>query len=210
MLNEALTNKIDSKLVPITHALYTILFMLILYSTKIDIVKLIYKYALAISIITMVLFIYEFILYRISAKKIKDSDSPATVDELIKQSYNSNGKGIKFDLNVTMYSELHDQAIFNIVKLGIINVSPLILMVVKVHLAYYSSLFFEIVGWFTLIVFIYLVFSTIHSVLSSTWLFVKCKTTIVSAEYVGKVQARSDSKEDKKDEKWVYNYSSNI
>lgn len=210
MLNEALTNKIDSKLVPITHALYTILFMLILYSTKIDIVKLIYKYALAISIITMVLFIYEFILYRISAKKIKDSDSPATVDELIKQSYNSNGKGIKFDLNVTMYSELHNQAIFNIVKLGIINVSPLILMVVKVHLAYYSSLFFEIVGWFTLIVFIYLVFSTIHSVLSSTWLFIKCKTTIVSAEYVGKVQARSDSKEDKKDEKWVYNYSSNI
>lgn len=210
MLNEALTNKIDSKLVPITHAIYTILFMLILYSTKIDIVKLIYKYALAISIITMVLFIYEFILYRISAKKIKDSDSPATVDELIKQSYNSNGKGIKFDLNVTMYSELHDQAIFNIVKLGIINVSPLILMVVKVHLAYYSSLFFEIVGWFVLIVFIYLVFSTIHSVLSSTWLFVKCKTTIVSAEYVGKVQARSDSKEDKKDEKWVYNYSSNI
>lgn len=210
MLNEALTNKIDSKLVPITHALYTILFMLILYSTKIDIVKLIYKYALAISIITMVLFIYEFILYRISAKKIKDSDFPATVDELIKQSYNSNGKGIKFDLNVTMYSELHNQAIFNIVKLGIINVSPLILMVVKVHLAYYSSLFFEIVGWFTLIVFIYLVFSTIHSVLSSTWLFVKCKTTIVSAEYVGKVQAHSDSKEDKKDEKWVYNYSSNI
>lgn len=201
MLNEALTNKINSKLVPITHAIYTILFILILYSIKIDIVKLIYKYALAISIITMVLFIYEFILYRISAKKIKDSDSPATVDELIKQSYNSNGKGIKFDLNVTMYSELHDQAIFNIVKLGIINVSPLILMVVKVHLAYYSSLFFEIVGWFVLIVFIYLVFSTIHSVLSSTWLFIKCKTTIVSAEYVGKVQARSDSKEDKKDEK---------
>lgn len=198
---EALMDKINSKLVPITHAIYTILFMLILYSTKIDIVKLIYKYALVISIITLVLIVYEFILYRISAKKIKDSDSPATVDELIKQSYNSNGKDIKFDLNVIMYSELHDQAIFNIVKLGIINVSPLILMVVKVHLVYYSSLFFEIVGWFTLIVFIYLVFSTIHSVLSSTWLFVKCKTTIASAEYVGTVQAHSDKEEDKKDEK---------
>ena len=114
---EALMDKINSKLVPTTHAIYTILFMLILYSTKIDIVKLIYKYALVISIITLVLIVYEFILYRISAKKIKDSDSPATVDELIKQSYNSNGKDIKFDLNVIMYSELHDQAIFNIVKL---------------------------------------------------------------------------------------------
>ena len=166
MISEALMDKIDSKLLPVTHAIYTVLFILIMYSAKIDIVKFICKYALAISIIAMVLFIYESILYGISSKKINDSDSPATVDELIKQSYNSNGKGIKFDLNVTMYSELHDQAIFNIVKLGVINVSPLGLTVVKVHLAYASSLFYEIMGWIILIVFIYLVFSTIHSVLS--------------------------------------------
>ena len=59
----------------------------------------------------------------------------------------------------------------------------------------------EIASWFVLIVFTYLVFSAINFVISSTWLFIKCKTTIVNAEYVGKVQARSDKEEDKKDEK---------
>lgn len=201
MVSEALMNKISSKLVPVTHAIYTALFILIMYSVKIDIVKFICKYRLVISIIAMVLFIYESILYGISAKKIKDSDAPATVDELIKQTFNSNGRGIKFDLKATMYSELHDQAIFNVVKLGVINVSPLGLMVVKVHLAYDSSLFYEIMGWIILIVFIYLVFSTIHSVLSSTWLFVKCKNTVVKAEYIVKAKKSSDKEDNKKDEK---------
>lgn len=201
MITETLMDEINSKLVSVTHAIYTALFILIMYSAKIDIVKFICKYASFISVIALVLFIYESILYGISAKKIKDSDSPATVDELIKQFFNSNGKGIKFDMSVNMYSELHDQAILNIVKLGVINVSPLGLMVVKVHLAYNSSLFYEIMGWIILIVFIYLVFSTIHSVLSSTILFIKCKNTVVKAEYIGKAKKSSNEKKDKKDEK---------
>ena len=58
MVTETLMNEINSKLVSITHAIYTVLFILIMYSAKIDIVKFICKYVLAISIIVIVLFIY--------------------------------------------------------------------------------------------------------------------------------------------------------
>lgn len=210
MITETLMDEINSKLVSVTHAIYTALFILIMYSAKIDIVKFICKYSLAISIIVIVLFIYEFILYKISDKKIKASDAPATVDELIKQTFNSNGKPIKVDLNVHMYSELHDQATINMLKLVLIVASALVIFTLKVQAINFSRLFIEIAGWFTLIVFIYLVFSTINSVLSSTILFTKCKNTVVKAEYVGKAKKISDKEEGKKDEKWVYNYNSNV
>lgn len=198
---EALIDKINSKLVPVTHAIYTVLFILIMYSAKIDIVKFICKYALAISIIVIVLFIYESILYRISDKKIKASDAPATVDELIKQAFNSNGKPIKVDLNVNMYSELHDQATINMLKLVLIVASASVIFVLKVQAINFSRLFIEIAGWFNLIVFVYLIFSVIHSLLSSTMFFIKCKNTVVKAEYIGKAKKISDKEEDKKDEK---------
>lgn len=201
MITETLMDEINSKLVSVTHAIYTALFILIMYSAKIDIVKFICKYSLAISIIVIVLFIYEFILYKISDKKIKASDAPATVDELIKQTFNSNGKPIKVDLNVHMYSELHDQATINMLKLVLIVASALVIFTLKVQAINFSRLFIEIAGWFTLIVFIYLVFSTINSVLSSTILFTKCKNTVVKAEYVGKAKKISDKEEGKKDEK---------
>lgn len=211
---EALMNKITSKLVPVTHAIYTILFILIMYSAKVDVVKFICKYDLIVSIIVIVLFIYEFVLYKISDIKIKASDSPATVDELIKQSFNSNGKSIKFDLKANMYSELHDQATINMLKLIIIVASALVLFTLRVQAIYFSRLFIEIAGWFTLIIFVYLIFSVIHSLLSSTMLFIKCKNTVVKAEYIGKVKKGSDkekdNKEAKKDGKWVYNYSSYV
>ena len=201
MVTETLMDEINSKLVSITHAIYTVLFILIMYSAKIDIVKFICKYVLAISIIVIVLFIYEFILYKISDKKIKTSDAPATVDELIKQTFNSNGKPIKVDLNVNMYSELHDQATINMLKLVLIVASALVIFTLKVQAINFSRLFIEIAGWFTLIVFVYLVFSTIHSVLSSTILFIKCKNTVVKAEYIGKAKKSSNEEKDKKDEK---------
>ena len=201
MITETLMDEINSKLVSVTHAIYTALFILIMYSAKIDIVKFICKYSLAISIIVIILFIYEFILYKISDKKIKASDAPATVDELIKQTFNSNGKPIKVDLNVNMYSELHDQATINMLKLVLIVASALVIFTLKVQAINFSRLFIEIAGWFTLIVFVYLVFSTINSVLSSTILFIKCKNTIVKAEYIGKAKKISDKEEDKKDEK---------
>lgn len=201
MITETLMDEINSKLVSVTHAIYTALFILIMYSAKIDIVKFVCKYSLAISIIVIVLFIYEFILYKISDKKIKASDAPATVDELIKQTFNSNGKPIKVDLNVNMYSELHDQATINMLKLVLIVASASVIFVVKVQSINFSRLFIEIAGWFTLIVFVYLVFSTIHSVLSSTILFIKCKNTVVKAEYIGKAKKSSNEEKDKKDEK---------
>lgn len=202
MINEALTDKINSKLVPLTHAIYTVLFILIMYSAKINIVNFICKYSLAVSIIVIVLFIYEFILYKISDKKVKDSDSPTTVNELVKQYSNSNGKGVKFDTKINMYSELHDQAIINMLKLIIIVASASVISVVKDQSFNFSRLFIEIAGWFTLIVFVYLVFSAIHSLLSSTIFFIKCKNTVIEAEYIGKVKKSSDKKEeDKKDEK---------
>lgn len=201
MLNEALTNKINSKLVPVTHAIYTVLFILIMYSTKTDIVKFICKHSLFIFTIGLVLVIYEFILYKISAYKVKDSDFPTTVNELIKKYNESNGKGIKVDLTTSLYSELRDRTFVNTIRLIVITVSPLVLIAIRDNLFNFTELMLEISGWFVLIVFIYLVFSAINFVLSSTWLFIKCKTTIVNAEYVGKVQARSDKEEDKKDEK---------
>ncbi|QHJ84648.1 MAG: hypothetical protein [Caudoviricetes sp.] len=201
MITETLMDEINSKLVSVTHAIYTALFILIMYSAKIDIVKFICKYSLAISIIVIILFIYEFILYKISDKKIKASDAPATVDELIKQTFNSNGKPIKVDLNVNMYSELHDQATINMLKLVLIVASALVIFTLKVQAINFSRLFIEIAGWFTLIVFVYLVFSTINSVLSSTILFIKCKNTVVKAEYIGKAKKISDKEKDKKDEK---------
>lgn len=201
MVTETLMDEINSKLVSITHAIYTVLFILIMYSAKIDIVKFICKYVLAISIIAIVLFIYEFILYKISDKKIKTSDAPATVDELIKQTFNSNGKPIKVDLNVNMYSELNDQATINMLKLVLIVASALVIFTLKVQAINFSRLFIEIAGWFTLIVFVYLIFSAIHSLLSSTILFIKCKNTVVKAEYIGKAKKISDKEEDKKDEK---------
>lgn len=201
MITETLMDEINSKLVSVTHAIYTALFILIMYSAKIDIVKFVCKYSLAISIIVIVLFIYEFILYKISDKKIKASDAPATVDELIKRTFNSNGKPIKVDLNVNMYSELHDQATINMLKLVLIVASASVIFVVKVQSINFSRLFIEIAGWFTLIVFVYLVFSTIHSVLSSTILFIKCKNTVVKAEYIGKAKKSSNEEKDKKDEK---------
>lgn len=201
MITETLMDEINSKLVSVTHVIYTALFILIMYSAKIDIVKFICKYSLAISIIVIVLFIYEFILYKISDKKIKASDAPATVDKLIKQTFNSNGKPIKVDLNVHMYSELHDQATINMLKLVLIVASALVIFTLKVQAINFSRLFIEIAGWFTLIVFIYLVFSTINSVLSSTILFTKCKNTVVKAEYVVKAKKISDKEEGKKDEK---------
>lgn len=201
MITETLMDEINSKLVSVTHAIYTALFILIMYSAKIDIVKFVCKYSLAISIIVIVLFIYEFILYKISDKKIKASDAPATVDELIKQTFNSNGKPIKVDLNVNMYSELHDQATINMLKLVLIVASALVIFTLKVQAINFSRLFIEIAGWFTLIVFVYLVFSTIHSVLSSTILFIKCKNTVVKAEYIGKAKKSSNEEKDKKDEK---------
>lgn len=201
MITETLMDEINSKLVSVTHAIYTALFILIMYSAKIDIVKFVCKYSLAISIIVILLFIYEFILYKISDKKIKASDAPATVDELIKQTFNSNGKPIKVDLNVNMYSELHDQATINMLKLVLIVASASVIFVVKVQSINFSRLFIEIAGWFTLIVFVYLVFSTIHSVLSSTILFIKCKNTVVKAEYIGKAKKSSNEEKDKKDEK---------
>lgn len=201
MVTETLMDEINSKLISVTHAIYTVLFILIMYSVKIDIVKFICKYVLAISIIVIVLFIYEFILYKISDKKIKASDAPATVDELIKQTFNSNGKPIKVDLNVNMYSELRDQAIFNLLKLVLIVASALVIFTLKVQAINFSRLFIEVAGWFSLIVFVYLIFSVIHSLLSSTILFIKCKTTVVKAEYIGKAKKISDKEEDKKDEK---------
>lgn len=201
MVTETLMNEINSKLVSITHAIYTVLFILIMYSAKIDIVKFICKYVLAISIIVIVLFIYEFILYKISDKKIKTSDAPATVDELIKQTFNSNGKPIKVDLNVNMYSELNDQATINMLKLVLIVASALVIFTLKVQAINFSRLFIEIAGWFSLIVFVYLIFSVIHSLLSSTILFIKCKNTVVKAEYIGKAKKISDKEKDKKDEK---------
>lgn len=201
MVTETLMDEINSKLVSITHAIYTVLFILIMYSAKIDIVKFICKYVLAISIIAIVLFIYEFILYKISDKKIKTSDAPATVDELIKQTFNSNSKPIKVDLNVNMYSELNDQATINMLKLVLIVASALVIFTLKVQAINFSRLFIEIAGWFTLIVFVYLIFSAIHSLLSSTILFIKCKNTVVKAEYIGKAKKISDKEEDKKDEK---------
>ena len=201
MVTETLMEEINSKLVSVTHAIYTVLFILIMYSAKIDIVKFICKYVLAISIIVIVLFIYEFILYKISDEKIKASNAPATVDELIKQTFNSDGKPIKVDLNVNMYSELHDQAIINLLKLVLIVASALVIFTLKVQAINFSRLFIEIAGWFTLIVFVYLVFSAIHSLLSSTILFLKCKNTVVKAEYIGKAKKISDKEEDKKDEK---------
>lgn len=201
MITETLMDEINSKLVSITHAIYTVLFILIMYSAKIDIVKFICKYVLAISIIVIVLFIYEFIIYKISDKKIKTSDAPATVDELIKQTFNSNGKPIKVDLNVNMYSELHDQATINMLKLVLIVASALVIFTLKVQAINFSRLFIEIAGWFTLIVFVYLIFSAIHSLLSSTILFIKCKNTVVKAEYIGKAKKISDKEKDKKDEK---------
>ena len=201
MITETLMDEINSKLVSVTNAIYTVLFILIMYSAKINIVKFICKYALAISIVVIVFFIYEFILYRISDKKIKASDAPATVDELIKQTFNSKGKPIKVDLNVNMYSELHDQATINMLKLVLIVASALVIFTLKVQAINFSRLFIEIAGWFNLIVFVYLIFSVIHSLLSSTWLFVKCKTTVVKAEYIGKAKKISDKEEDKKDEK---------
>lgn len=201
MVTETLMDEINSKLVSITHAIYTVLFILIMYSAKIDIVKFICKYVLAISIIVIVLFIYEFILYKISDKKIKTSDAPATVDELIKQTFNSNGKPIKVDLNVNMYSELNDQATINMLKLVLIVASALVIFTLKVQAINFSRLFIEIAGWFTLIVFVYLIFSAIHSLLSSTILFIKCKNTVVKAEYIGKAKKISDKEKDKKDEK---------
>lgn len=201
MVTETLMDEINSKLVSITHAIYTVLFILIMYSAKIDIVKFICKYVLAISIIVIVLFIYEFILYKISNKKIKTSDAPATVDELIKQTFNSNGKPIKVDLNVNMYSELNDQATINMLKLVLIVASALVIFTLKVQAINFSRLFIEIAGWFSLIVFVYLIFSVIHSLLSSTMFFIKCKNTVVKAEYIGKAKKSSDKEEDKKDEK---------
>lgn len=201
MVTETLMNEINSKLVSITHAIYTVLFILIMYSAKIDIVKFICKYVLAISIIVIVLFIYEFILYKISDKKIKTSDAPVTVDELIKQTFNSNGKPIKVDLNVNMYSELNDQATINMLKLVLIVASALVIFTLKVQAINFSRLFIEIAGWFSLIVFVYLIFSVIHSLLSSTILFIKCKNTVVKAEYIGKAKKISDKEKDKKDEK---------
>lgn len=201
MVTETLMDEINSKLVSITHAIYTVLFILIMYSAKIDIVKFICKYVLAISIIVIVLFIYEFILYKISDKKIKTSDAPATVDELIKQTFNSNGKPIKVDLNVNMYSELNDQATINMLKLVLIVASALVIFTLKVQAINFSRLFIEIAGWFSLIVFVYLIFSVIHSLLSSTMFFIKCKNTVVKAEYIGKAKKISDKEKDKKDEK---------
>lgn len=201
MITETLMDKINSKLVSVTHAIYTALFILIMYSVKIDIVKFICKYILAISIIVIVLFIYEFILYKISDEKIKASDAPATVDELIKQTFNSNGKPIKVDLKVNMYSELRDQATINLLQLLLIVASALVIFTLKVQAINFSRLFIEIAGWFTLIVFVYLIFSAIHSLLSSTMLFIKCKNTVVKAEYIGKAKKSSDKEEDKKDEK---------
>lgn len=201
MITETLMDEINSKLVSVTHATYTVLFILIMYSAKIDIVKFICKYVLAISIIVIVLFIYEFILYKISDEKIKASDAPATVDELIKQTFNSNGKPIKVDLNVNMYSELHDQATINMLKLVLIEASALVIFTLKVQAINFSRLFIEIAGWFTLIVFVYLIFNAIHSLLSSTILFIKCKNTVVKAEYIGKAKKSSNKEEDKKDEK---------
>lgn len=201
MVTETLMDEINSKLVSITHAIYTVLFILIMYSAKIDIVKFICKYVLAISIIVIVLFIYEFILYKISDKKIKTSDAPATVDELIKQTFNSNGKPIKVDLKVNMYSELRDQATINLLKLLLIVASALVIFTLKVQAINFSRLFIEIAGWFTLIVFVYLIFSVIHSLLSSTMLFLKCKNTVVKAEYIGKAKKSSNREENKKDEK---------
>lgn len=201
MITETLMDKINSKLVSVTHAIYTALFILIMYSVKIDIVKFICKYILAISIIVIVLFIYEFILYKISDEKIKASDAPATVDELIKQTFNSNGKPIKVDLKVNMYSELRDQATINLLQLLLIVASALVIFTLKVQAINFSRLFIEIAGWFSLIVFVYLIFSAIHSLLSSTMLFIKCKNTVVKAEYIGKAKKSSDKEEDKKDEK---------
>lgn len=201
MVTETLMNEINSKLISVTHAIYTALFILIMYSAKIDIVKFICKYVLAISIIVIVLFIYEFILYKISDEKIKASDAPATVDELIKQTFNSNGKPIKVDLKVNMYSELRDQATINLLQLLLIVASALVIFTLKVQAINFSRLFIEIAGWFSLIVFVYLIFSAIHSLLSSTMLFIKCKNTVVKAEYIGKAKKSSDKEEDKKDEK---------
>ena len=201
MVTETLMNEINSKLISVTHAIYTVLFILIMYSVKIDIVKFICKYVLAISIIVIVLFIYEFILYKISDKKIKTSDAPATVDELIKQTFNSNGKPIKVDLKVNMYSELRDQATINLLKLLLIVASALVIFTLKVQAINFSRLFIEVAGWFSLIVFVYLIFSAIHSLLSSTILFIKCKNTVVKAEYIGKAKKISDKEKDKKDEK---------
>jgi len=201
MVTETLMNEINSKLISVTHAIYTVLFILIMYSVKIDIVKFICKYVLAISIIVIVLFIYEFILYKISDEKIKASDAPATVDELIKQTFNSNGKPIKVDLKVNMYSELRDQATINLLKLLLIVASALVIFTLKVQAINFSRLFIEVAGWFSLIVFVYLIFSAIHSLLSSTILFIKCKNTVVKAEYIGKAKKISDKEKDKKDEK---------
>lgn len=201
MVTEILMNEINSKLISVTHAIYTVLFILIMYSVKIDIVKFICKYVLAISIIVIVLFIYEFIFYKISDEKIKASDAPATVDELIKQTFNSNGKPIKVDLNVNMYSELRDQATINLLQLLLIVASALVIFTLKVQAINFSRLFIEVAGWFTLIVFVYLIFSAIHSLLSSTILFIKCKNTVVKAEYIGKAKKSSNEKKDKKDEK---------
>ena len=40
MVTETLMDEINSKLISVTHAIYTVLFILIMYSVKIDIVKL--------------------------------------------------------------------------------------------------------------------------------------------------------------------------
>ena len=100
-----------------------------------------------------------------------------------------------------MYSELNDQATINMLKLVLIVASALVIFTLKVQAINFSRLFIEIAGWFTLIVFVYLIFSAIHSLLSSTILFIKCKNTVVKAEYIGKAKKISDKEKDKKDEK---------